>query len=198
MLNWFIQQLHIWVPAPNATEKVLMGTVGQRNMTRHVSSYVAEHCWKAEKVALYLPQSSITTCCSVPGMMGMDSGCGGAPQFQPMGQAMGQAMAQPGQPMGQAMAPMGMEGYGLPAVAPMGQLPQMAQMQAATTLPQVGVTMPATVTHVPGGGAAGAGFRGYPELPAEFQRHIATQNWFSRFCNIDTARSTHTLMLLEA
>lgn len=84
------------------------------------------------------------------GMMGMDSGCGGAPQFQPMGQAMGQAMAQPGQPMGQAMAPMGMEGYGLPAVAPMGQLPQMAQMQAATTLPQVGVTMPATVTHVPG------------------------------------------------
>ena len=108
----------------------------------------------------------------------MDSGCGGAPQFQPMGQAMGQAMAQPGQPMGQAMAPMGMEGYGLPAVAPMGQLPQMAQMQAATTLPQVGVTMPATVTHVPGGGAAGAGFRG--------------------FCNIDTARSTHTLMLLEA
>ena len=85
----------------------------------------------------------------------MDSGCGGAPQFQPMGQAMG---------------------YGLPAVAPMGQLPQMAQMQAATTLPQVGVTMPATVTHVPGGGAAGAGFRGYPELPAEFQRHIATQN----------------------
>ena len=162
MLNWFIQQLHIWVPAPTATQKVLMGTVGQRNMTRHVSSYVAEHCWKAEKVALYFleiqscfapfisPPTSITTCCSMPGMMGMDSGCGGAPQFQPMGQAMGQAMAQPGQPMGQAMAPMGMEGYGLPAVAPMGQLPQMAQMQAATTLPQVGVTMPATVTHVPG------------------------------------------------
>ena len=75
MLNWFIQQLHIWVPAPDATQKVLMGTVGQRNMTRHVSSYVAEHSGQAEKVALYLleiqscftpfisPQTSITTCC---------------------------------------------------------------------------------------------------------------------------------------
>lgn len=105
----------------------------------------------------------------------MDSGCGGAAQFQPMGQAMGQTMAQPGQPMGQAMTPMGMEGYGLPAVAPMGQLPQMTMQQAAT-LP-VGVTMPpATVTHVPGGGAVGAGFQGYPEFPAEFQQHIATQN----------------------